>query len=207
MVIAMNVDSATGYAIVVPPGWVNIPLRDGTADAVRAIAKRLFSEASDELPRDDIATYRAQLEGRLNELARQAARNSGIDLYLPTTPRGDVAIPASIVVSDLQLRGGDALNPEDVTRELTEGADSQRVTIDAVEGVRDEQVTPASPERGVPDASRVVKYLLPVPGVVGHWLAITFSTPADGDPQGEFADLLVELFDAIMSTFTWTASN
>jgi hypothetical protein len=31
-----------------------------------------------------------------------------------------------------------------------------------------------------------------------------FSTLGDGDPAGEYASLLADLFDAIMSTFRWT---
>jgi hypothetical protein len=35
-------------------------------------------------------------------------------------------------------------------------------------------------------------------------MVITFSTLGHGDPAGEYAGLLAELFDAIMSTFRWT---
>jgi hypothetical protein len=35
-------------------------------------------------------------------------------------------------------------------------------------------------------------------------MVITFSTLGDGDPSGQYAGLLAELFDAIMSTFRWT---
>lgn len=36
------------------------------------------------------------------------------------------------------------------------------------------------------------------------WLVFAFSALGAGDPGDEFAHLLVGLFDAIMSTFTWT---
>jgi hypothetical protein len=35
-------------------------------------------------------------------------------------------------------------------------------------------------------------------------MIITFSTLGDGDPAGEYARLLAELFDAILSTLRWT---
>jgi hypothetical protein len=35
---------------------------------------------------------------------------------------------------------------------------------------------------------------------------VVFSTLGDSDPEGEFAKILVQLFDAIMSTFRWTWS-
>jgi len=56
-------------------------------------------------------------------------------------------------------------------------------------------------------ASRRVDYLLPVPGQPGQWLIVTFATPGDGDPEGTFASLLVELFDSIMLTFRWVTTD
>ncbi|MFF3488128.1 hypothetical protein ACFYXC_33290 [Streptomyces sp. NPDC002701] len=59
-------------------------------------------------------------------------------------------------------------------------------------------------ERKVEYASRRIDYVLPVPGTtVAQWVTVCFSTIADGDPRSEFADVLVELFDAVMTTFRW----
>jgi hypothetical protein len=52
-----------------------------------------------------------------------------------------------------------------------------------------------------------VDYALPVPGHQGQWLIVTFATSGDGDPEGAFANLLVELFDSIMLTFRWVADH
>ena len=41
-------------------------------------------------------------------------------------------------------------------------------------------------------------------GLDGLTGSLTFATPGDGDPAGEFAGLLVRLFDSIMLTFRWT---
>lgn len=43
------------------------------------------------------------------------------------------------------------------------------------------------------------------PNARRRWLIAAFSTLGDGDPGGEHAKILVELFDAIMSTFHWTS--
>ncbi|MCZ4122056.1 hypothetical protein [Streptomyces sp. H39-S7] len=52
--------------------------------------------------------------------------------------------------------------------------------------------------------ARRVDYVLPLPGVPGRCLAAAFSTPtADVEPR--LADLMVELFDAVMTTFRWDA--
>lgn len=50
---------------------------------------------------------------------------------------------------------------------------------------------------------RRVTYTVPVYGEPGRYLLVTFATPGSGDPAGTHADLLAELFDAIMSTFRW----
>jgi hypothetical protein len=36
-----------------------------------------------------------------------------------------------------------------------------------------------------------------------RWLIVTFATPGDGDPAGEFAGPLAQLFDSIILTFRW----
>ncbi|MGP3922652.1 hypothetical protein [Streptomyces sp. 8N616] len=195
--------ASNGYSLVLPPGWVRIPLRKGTEDAIREVVKRAFVRAPEDVPRDELAKLRVQLESRLRETAAHAAENSGLDLYLPTAPRGGVGITGSFVVSEMQIRGGDSLEADDVARELAAGSTAQKVTVDGQPGARTGRVVPADERRGVPYASRHVDYVLPVPGSSGRWLTVAYSTPADGDAAGEFADLLVELFDAIMSTFDW----
>lgn len=201
-----NVNTAsepTGYTLVLPPGWVRIPLRSGTDASIRDVVKRTFANIPDDLPRDEVTKHRLQLERRLRELAGQAAENAGLDLYMPTALRGTVAVTGSFVVSEAKLRGGQDLDPSEVAMALASGQDSQRVRVDGAHGVRSTRLVPASEKRGTPFAARHVDYALAVPDDPGRWLTVAFSTPGDGNPEGEFADLLVELFDAIMTTFRW----
>lgn len=55
----------------------------------------------------------------------------------------------------------------------------------------------------VPEVSRdkLMPYRI---GQADRWLIATFSTAGDGDPEGDFAKLLVGLCDAILLTFRWT---
>jgi len=53
----------------------------------------------------------------------------------------------------------------------------------------------------IPFESRRVDYAVAVPGRTGQWLMAVFSTLGNGDPDGEYARILTEFFDAIMSTF------
>ncbi|WP_162688839.1 MULTISPECIES: hypothetical protein [unclassified Streptomyces] len=216
MTISMPAGSApvgaiAGYTLVMPPGWSHIPLGEGMEDAVRTIAADTAAFAPDELPRDEVAKHRAQLEGHLLKLARKAADNSGIDLYLPTIPRDGIAIPCSIVVAQFRLELGDGVDPLEVARALAAGgdgeADAQEVDVEGGVGSRTERVRPADPAKGRHEAARTVDYTMPVPGNAARWISVSFSTPGDGDPEGEFALLLVELFDAIMTTFAWQRSG
>ncbi|MEU3463737.1 hypothetical protein ABZ721_27785 [Streptomyces sp. NPDC006733] len=52
--------------------------------------------------------------------------------------------------------------------------------------------------------ARRVDYVLPLPDAPGRCLAAAFSTPTAG-AEPRLADLMVELFDAVMGTFRWTA--
>ena len=56
---------------------------------------------------------------------------------------------------------------------------------------RTEVVAAPDPGQEVPLGSRRVDYVVPVPGQPGQWLISTFSTVGDGDPEGDFARLLV----------------
>ncbi|HXP57270.1 MAG TPA: hypothetical protein VN847_20050, partial [Streptosporangiaceae bacterium] len=77
------VAEAAGYTLVLPPGWERIPARQGTDEAIRAILDAKFRELPPNLPRDQLAPYRAEIEGRLRRAAAQARKNGAIDLYLP----------------------------------------------------------------------------------------------------------------------------
>ncbi|MEV6791177.1 hypothetical protein AB0M87_04065 [Streptomyces sp. NPDC051320] len=204
----MSVDSKqpmsiAGYSLVLPPGWVRIPLRNGSEDAVRRAAKQVFQGAHEDIPRDEMGKYRLKIEGKLREVAAQAARSGGVDLYLPTSLRGGVATPCSIVVSEMRLPGGESVEAGDMLRRLTEDADFRAADVDGSAGARSERLRTTTLEQGAKETARHVDYVLLVPGNSGRWLSIAFSTPGDGDPDGEFALLLVELFDAIMATFSW----
>jgi hypothetical protein len=48
-----------------------------------------------------------------------------------------------------------------------------------------------------------VDYEVQVPNDPQRWLTVSFSTPGGGEPADQVADALVELFDAMISTFEW----
>jgi hypothetical protein len=196
--------AVAGYTLVLPPGWARIPVRHGTAAAVRAVVEETLKQVPKSVPRDTLAPYHAELEGRLREMARQARGRGGVDLYLPVATRSLVPVSASFVVSEGQMNAPRG-SAEQMVAYLAAQENGERrvVTVDDGAAVRAERV--AGPESAVEVAagSRRVEYMIPVPGEHGRWVFVVFSTLGAGNPDDEMARALTALFDAIMSTFRW----
>jgi len=144
-------------------------------------------------------------------MAAQARSAGGIDLYLPIEYTHGVTITASFVVSQVtlpepppELPDAEQADTAQFVSYLTSAdGDAAPVVIAGAAAARKESVAAADPAQQVPYGSRRVDYMLPVPGESRGMLIVAFSTIGDGDPEGQFAKLLVELFDAIMTTFRW----
>jgi uncharacterized protein (TIGR03083 family) len=153
---------------------------------------------------DKLAPYRAEIEGRLRRAAAQARKNGAIDLYLPVQLRGGLPVPASFVVSEGAIPTSSEAEPGQIVSYLVaESTDGAPVTVDGVTGARSEQAAGPDPDQGIGYGSRRVDYVLPIPGAGGRWLLFAFSTLGAGDPGDQVARMLVQLFDAMMSTFRW----
>lgn len=195
-----QVVAPTGYTLVLPPGWSRVPLRRGTDKAITSILDRSFAG----LPRDRVATLRRELQLRLQDLAGRARENCGLDLYVPTERMGEVTVTASFVVAEMSLTSADQVDPGMLVARLVADSDETGpVELADTAGTRTEHVAAADPEHGLEYATRRVDYVLPVPADLDRWVIVSFSTLGSGDPDDEFAQLLVELFDAIMTTFRW----
>lgn len=202
---------AAGYAIVLPPGWRGIPVRHGTAEAIKKILDEVFGRLGKGQSRDALVRHRIELERRLTAMADRAREKSGIDLYLPVEYVHGTAVPASFVISagtDGAAGPADPAGPGDpaeVVAFLLSGQNGAReVAVDGAIGVRTEHVVGPDADAGIPVGSRRVDYAVAMPGRLGQWLIAVFSTLGNGDPDGEYARILVDLFDAMMSTFRWT---
>jgi hypothetical protein len=200
--------AVSGYTLVLPTGWRQIPVRHGSKAAIRAILDEIFARYPDSASRDQVIKQRVQVEGRLTDMVRKARSSGGVDLYLPVEQVHGIAVPASFVVSHASLEAPPDGSPVDpvqvITTFVAEAANAAPAELDGVPCARTETVGAPDPGQDVPMASRRADYVVPVPGQPGQWLIITFSTVGDGDPDGDFAKLLVELFDAIMVTFRWS---
>jgi hypothetical protein len=212
--VQRSIKAVSGYTLVLPAGWRRIPVRHGSKAAIRGILDEVFARQPAGVSgtsRDEVIRHRVQLEGRLTGMVRKARSSGGVDLYLPVEYVHGTAVPASFVVSQATLDApadGSPVDPAQVMAYfVAEAGNAAPAEVDGVAGARTEAVAAPDPGQEVPLGSRRVDYVVPVPGQPAQWLIITFSTAGDGDPEGDFAKLLVELFDAIVLTFRWSGEE
>ena len=200
--------ATSGYRLVLPPGWVPVPVRDAAPGTAHEVISTAFKKPPDGIPRDAFTSARIELERRLEQMISKAKANGGLELFLACGHAYANPVPASFLVAEGSL-GDSGDDPLAVVTAIAEGAArdggklGQLTALDGAPAARVERI--AAPEGGADHAASLrVEYTAPVPGGAGRWMVITFSTLGDGDPAGEYAGLLAELFDAIMSTFRWT---
>jgi hypothetical protein len=204
-------DLPAGYTLVLPPGWRQIPVRQGTRKVIRQIVGDAFRDLPKRVSRDRVTPYRIELERRLTAAADNARRNGGTELYLPVEVVHGMMIAASFVVSEGSLSASPGSGPADVASCLVAGTRSSQsdegatsVAVDGALAIRAEHTAPPDQDSGAEYGSRHVDYTIAVPGSPERWLLFAFSALGAGDPDDKLAKLLAELFDAIMSTFRWT---
>lgn len=116
-------------------------------------------------------------------------------------------LAASFVVGLMPFNSVEVPDADDVLVALAASVEGARFAeLDGAPAVRTESL--ADPSPGTADderqyGSRQVAYVVAVPGARDTWLSVTFSTVGDGDPTGEVADVLVDLFDAAVLTLRW----
>ena len=199
--------TAVGYNLVPPPGWDHIPLRsDSTNDAILKIIDRSIKNLPQNLPKDDVSKARMELFKQLKQVSQQAAEANGLMLYLPVERIYGTYVPASFVISAPIAGAGEGVDADEVMSLLAAGrGNNESVDVDGSEGKRIERIVPPPDDSEVQYPSRRVEYVLPIPGnPTAGWLTIAFSTVGDGNPESEFSEALVDVFDAVMTTFRWS---
>ncbi|WP_164384418.1 hypothetical protein [Streptomyces sp. OM5714] len=200
------------YELVLPPGWVRVPLREGTKEALEQLLFSHMGRVPEGIPRDDAMRFRLDMRRQLEKQARAARRNGGLDLYLPVLPRGGIFLMASFIVAELPIGREHTVPPEAVIARLADdgvpgGTAGTAGTVDVAGAPALRRAYRCALDEGEQQAAlptRRVDYVVPVPDDPGRWISINFSTPGDGDVDSELTDVLVELFDAVVGTFRWS---
>ncbi|CAL9306828.1 MULTISPECIES: hypothetical protein [Streptomyces] len=207
MAIAETRRAPNGFNLVPPPGWDVIPLRAGTKEATDRIVRKAIAQLPVGFPKDDIPKARLRLNQEMKKVIRRARTKGGMTLYIPTERLHGVALPVSIVASEPIAipRVRPNSGPEAVLAALasvTPGAETRE--LDDTAALRSERDVPADAAQGVEVAHRRVEYFVPVPDSdPDQYLTFSFSALIAPGADPAFYDTLVELFDAVMSTFRW----
>jgi len=195
-----------GYRLVVPHPWEQVALDSSLDLRVKEIVSAAAARVPKDIPPDQVGPAIHRLEHDLAATLRDAQDKGVIDYYLPTDLMHGQQLNANFVVGTLipDAMADDELVPRVLATMLKEPGSSP-VTIGDSVWVRRERLR-TRPPGGLVDAElgvREVEYLSPVHGDPRRWVVVTFTTLGDGDPHSENTDLVVELFDAIMSTWRW----
>ncbi|MGW4373312.1 hypothetical protein ACWEJ7_06545 [Streptomyces albidoflavus] len=197
-----------GFNLVPPPGWDVIPLHAGTKEAMDRIVRKAVKQLPVGFPKDDIPKARLKLAQEMKKVVRRATAKGGMTLYLPTERLHGVALPVSIIASEPieipRVRPGSG--PEAVLLALASQTPGAKLReLDDTAALRSERDVPADTARGIDVAHRQVEYVVPIPdSAPDQYLTFSFSALIAPGSDPAFYDTLVELFDAVMSTFRWS---
>jgi hypothetical protein len=198
----------SAYSIVDIPGWENLSLSMADrGDLDRRIDELAHRSVPDDVPRDTATPFRKEIRKQLARLTDQARQAGAGLLCLPTKRMGDIPIPASYTVSEWRDADRDEVEPSQLLDVLAANSifATRLVDIDGQPALREEGVEAADPvsEPLATHAGRRVSYTIAAPDDRRAWVVFTFSTLGDGNPEGALADILVELFDAQLTTLRW----
>lgn len=187
-----------GYRLLFPPGWAEYGVDE---DAERDLLVRTRAKIK-PLGRPDLDF---SITSSIKSSFRQLRSRDAFALYLPSELAGDAVLPMSITASRLvdplggpldgriteifRDHGGEFLGDD---RNIVRWRRVHR-TLDGLPGLSDEQVN----------------YAIPVTGT-GRRMALLLSTSIIRDPAGSIdedsIELMVELSDSIVGTFTWASA-
>ncbi|MFE7506892.1 hypothetical protein [Promicromonospora sp. NPDC057488] len=199
------------WAFLLPAGWARFPTGDGRGhqldDAVDQVVARTFPDPfPDPAARADADSHRKVLRDSLREAFGAAGTGA---VYLPTATMAGMAIPASIV--ETELFGVVGQSPVEVAASILGDAheESSSVELDGRPGVRlASTVGEVAWADGRPVAgTRQVTYVVSRDEAAGDWLVLSFGAVWDTPGTERLAGVLVEFFDAVMATFRWTGAG
>lgn len=199
---------AVGYTLILPPGWLRLDARSeqGTTEFDRELDRVLAT-----VPRDSFGPLISQARKQAHAVLDQARTARALDLYLPLGGMHGTAVPASFLVSMVQLQDlppddGDTNDPEASSLKIAAMLASRMPQgevrqLRAGIAVRSRRVIAAEGES--PRAGTRVDYHWPMPSQPRKWALASFTTIGAEKPDDDIAELLVGLFDAIMLTWRW----
>jgi hypothetical protein len=196
------------YQLLLPEGWFRVHIApERREQSVDALVERQFKGI------DNAPQIKAQLRQDMLRQAARAFEEGGIELYLSLQQAGPLTVPASLLVAlGLPPQGGRLPSLDDLAGRLAaDGKDSREVSVVELPAgpalrVR-EEYNPVVDRPPTAETEKDADYALPsltldyqvqVPRAEAI-LLLTFSTPLV-----QIADAMVDLFDAVAGSLSWT---
>lgn len=170
------------FTVLLPPGWVRIPLdgRENSRAAALATAKAA------EVPAPQRQVVQQKLQQLMRKALSQARSAGGTDVLLSLGDRNGIPLTASCLVS--YVESAHPVSLDDVARQLRDDGDVTEFMIAGRKAIR---------HRYSEESFTMLDYHLRVPGRSGI-MTLAFSTPLE-----PLADAMATLFDAITETLRW----
>lgn len=190
--------SRVEFDMVLPPGWVRIPIARADEDFATIIR-----DAVAQVPPEKAAPVRTFLEAQIRTAIEAAREQATVEFILPLAPVLGIPIPASITVTTLTPPGSETRGPQEILVAMAGRGDATAIEIDGLVGlrrVRSAGATAGSPISADAQAHRSISYVCHIPWR-DEWIAFTASILSGDDPELAEPLLAVEvLLDALIST-------
>ncbi|WP_329275813.1 hypothetical protein [Streptomyces sp. NBC_01451] len=195
------------YRLLLPEGWFRVDITpERREQSVDALVERQFKGI------DNAPQIKAQVRQEMLGQAARAFDEGGIELYLSLQQAGPFTVPASLLIAlGLPPQGGHLPALHDIADRLAaEEKDSREVSVvelaagtalrvrEEYDPARDRPPVGAEKEAELALPSVTLDYQVQVPGAEAI-LILTFSTPLV-----QIADAMVDLFDAVAGSLSWT---
>ncbi|MGY1500201.1 hypothetical protein ACW4TU_27080 [Streptomyces sp. QTS52] len=195
------------YQLLLPEGWFRVNITpERREQSVDALVERQFKGI------DNAPQIKAQARQEMLAQAAKAFEEGGIELYLSLQQAGPLTVPASLLVAlGFPPQGGRLPALDDIAGRLAaEGKASREVSVvelaagpalrvrDEYDPARDHPPVPTEKEAELALPSVTLDYQVQVPRAEAI-LLLTFSTPLV-----QIADAMVDLFDAVAGSLSWT---
>lgn len=187
------------FSILLPPGWVRAPVDDATDLKFGQLLEHVLAEA----PVERRVALRTMLEKSIREMLASARSQNAVDLIMSLGAIQGLPVPASIMVSLLDLPSDVTGTPQEQLLKFANRS-ATAIELDGLVGVRRVKDNPGGPESA---PHRTVSYIVHLPWS-SEWLLFSASILTTDEPgYSEILVALESLVDAMMSTVRFTRSE
>lgn len=186
------------YSLVLPPGFVLIPVQGDVEATVRRVVKQHYGAITDDRTRGRVR----RLERSLVAAVLSAREQGVVDVVLPLGVPWQVPVSLSLAFAPARSGAAPDASPGSTTV-VTRGGEARREVVEHDAGTRPE-IEVQLPGDSPGGALRTVHHVWEAPAPGLDHLVGTFTVSGSDDPElAPMVDALTELGDTIMASLRW----